>query len=65
MAESRDDNQGRTGALLQIRRGVTVRDYARFEQVSEVTVRRWIVKGAVPVRRTPGGGVRVIIPDQT
>jgi hypothetical protein len=39
----------------------TVKEYARLERVSEVTVRRWIVKGAVPVRRTPGGGLRVII----
>lgn len=64
MAESSDSNQGRSGTY-PVRRGVTVREYAKFEQVSEVTVRRWIVKGAVPVRRTPGGGVRVIIPDQT
>jgi predicted site-specific integrase-resolvase len=38
----------------------TVRDFARKEQVNEKTVRRWIVKGAVEVRRTPGGGIRIV-----
>lgn len=38
----------------------TVRDYARREQVDERTVRRWIVKGAVHIRRTAGGRVRII-----
>lgn len=37
-----------------------VRDYARKEQVTEQTVRNWIAKGAVEVRRTPGGGVRIV-----
>jgi hypothetical protein len=27
--------------------------------VSERTVWNWIAKGALPVRRTPGGGVRI------
>lgn len=38
---------------------LTVREYADRERVTEVTVRRWIEKGAVPVRRTPGGGIRI------
>jgi len=38
----------------------TVREYAAQEKVSEKTVRRWIDKGAVLVRHTPGGGVRII-----
>lgn len=41
-------------------REFTVRDYAAREQVNERTVRRWIEKGAVTIRRTPGGGVRII-----
>ena len=39
---------------------LTVKEYARQEQVDERTVRRWIVKGAVRVRKTPGGGVRIL-----
>lgn len=38
----------------------TVRQYAEHEQVTIVTVRRWIQKGAIQVRRTPSGGVRVV-----
>lgn len=38
----------------------TVDQYATKEGVTERTVRRWIEKGAVVVRRTPGGGVRVL-----
>lgn len=38
----------------------TVKEYAAIERVDESTVRRWIAKGAVDVRRTPGGGIRVI-----
>ena len=37
-----------------------VKDYARREQVTEWTVRQWIAKGAVEVRRTAGGGVRIV-----
>jgi excisionase family DNA binding protein len=37
----------------------TVKEYARAERVHEDTVRRWITKGAVAVRRTPGGGIRI------
>lgn len=40
----------------------TVRAYASREQVNERTVRRWIVKGAVQIRRTAGGGIRIVEP---
>lgn len=40
-------------------RELTVKEYASRERVAERTVRRWIDKGAVDVRRTPGGGVRI------
>ena len=40
----------------------TVKEFASKERVDERTVRRWIVKGAVDVRRTPGGGVRIVEP---
>lgn len=39
---------------------MTVREYAEHERVTIVTVRRWIAKGAITVRRTPSGGVRVV-----
>ena len=38
---------------------LTVKEYADRERVHEETVRRWIGKGAVPIRRTPGGGIRI------
>lgn len=41
-------------------RGYTVKEYAHQERVDQSTVRRWIAKGAVVVRRTPGGGIRII-----
>ena len=37
----------------------TVKEYARAERVSDRTVHRWVAKGAVEVRRTPGGGIRI------
>ena len=37
----------------------TVKEYARVEGVTERTVWTWIAKGAVDVRRTPGGRVRI------
>jgi predicted site-specific integrase-resolvase len=40
-------------------RELTVKQFARVEQVTERTVRNWILKGAVAVRRTPGGGIRI------
>jgi len=36
-----------------------VKEYAALERVDPRTVRRWIDKGAIAVRRTPGGGVRI------
>lgn len=39
---------------------LTVKQLAAREQVDERTVRRWIEKGAVDVRRTPGGGIRIV-----
>lgn len=38
----------------------TVKELANRERVNERTVYRWIDKGAVDVRRTPGGGVRIV-----
>lgn len=38
----------------------TVKEYAHRERVDERTVRRWVAKGAVVFRKTPGGGVRIV-----
>ena len=38
---------------------LTVKEFAARERVDERTVRRWIMKGAVEYRRTPGGGIRI------
>lgn len=38
----------------------TVKAFASKEQVTPRTVWNWIEKGAVEIRRTPGGGVRVV-----
>lgn len=38
----------------------TVKAFAQREQVNERTVRRWMEKGAVEFRRTPGGGIRIV-----
>lgn len=38
---------------------LTIKEYAESERVSYRTVRRWIEKGAVEVRRTPTGRVRI------
>ena len=38
---------------------LTVKEFAAQERVAERTVRRWIEKGAVDARRTPGGGIRI------
>jgi predicted site-specific integrase-resolvase len=43
----------------------TVKEFAEREQVTARTVRLWIEKGAVPVRRTPGGGLRIVIEPAT
>jgi predicted site-specific integrase-resolvase len=39
---------------------LTVKEFAAIERVDERTVRRWIAKGAVSIRRTPGGGIRIV-----
>jgi predicted site-specific integrase-resolvase len=38
---------------------LTVREYAAIERVTERTVYSWISKGAVDIRRTPGGRIRI------
>jgi excisionase family DNA binding protein len=40
---------------------LTVKEYAKQERVTQQTVWRWIAKGALPIRRTPGGRLRVVI----
>jgi predicted site-specific integrase-resolvase len=37
----------------------TVNEYAALERVDPRTVRRWIDKGALEIRKTPGGGIRI------
>ncbi len=39
---------------------LTVKEYAQRQRVTERTVWTWVRKQAVQVRRTPGGGVRII-----
>jgi ribosomal protein L34E len=39
---------------------LTVKQFAKREQVTSRQVRRWIDKGAIEVRRTPGGGIRIV-----
>lgn len=36
-----------------------VKEYADREGVTPRTVMRWIAKGALKVRKTPGGGLRI------
>jgi hypothetical protein len=50
---------GKRAAQQSDSRELKVKEYAEREQVDERTVWRWIAKGAVTVRRTPGGGVRI------
>ncbi len=38
----------------------TVKEYAARERVAPRTVWRWVEKGAVTTRRTPGGRLRII-----
>lgn len=40
-------------------RELTVKEYAAHERVDPRTVWRWVAKGAVPVRRTPSGRIRI------
>lgn len=52
---------GRGSGVLPRGLELTVREYARYEQVTPRTVWRWIDKAAIVTRRTPGGGVRVVL----
>lgn len=38
----------------------TVKQFAAQEGVTKWTVYLWIRKGAVVIRKTPGGGIRII-----
>ena len=38
-----------------------IKEFAARERVNERTVRRWIARGAIEARRTPGGGVRIAV----
>lgn len=42
-----------------------VKEYAAREQVTQRTVRRWIEKGAIQIRRTASGGIRILEPRQS
>lgn len=42
-------------------REYTVKEFAAIERVTPRTVHTWIAKGAIEVRRTPGGGLRIIV----
>lgn len=42
----------------------TVKEYAVREKVTERTVWGWLAKGAVKFRKTPGGGIRIVLEDQ-
>lgn len=41
---------------------LTVKEYAAREGVDPRTVWRWVAKGAVDFRRTPGGRLRILEP---
>lgn len=46
--------------MMEDDREFKVLAFAEKEGVTERTVRTWIAKGAVRVRRTPGGGIRIL-----
>ncbi len=46
-----------------MRRLMKKRDYARFYEVSEGTVDKWVREGKVSPVRTPGGSPRFVHPD--
>lgn len=39
-----------------------MKEYASLERVTVRTVKNWISKGVIAVRRTPGGRVRIASP---
>lgn len=43
---------------------LTVKEFAEREKVTPRTVMNWIAKGAVKVRRTPGGRLRIFTLDE-
>jgi len=49
---------------MTMRVELTVKEYAARERVSERTVWVWLAKGAVKCRKTPGGGIRVVLPSE-
>jgi predicted site-specific integrase-resolvase len=49
-----------TNEATEVLTECTVKEMAARERVTERTVWHWIAKGAVEVRRTPGGGVRIV-----
>ena len=51
---------GGRSQLTSTRPEWTVKEYAHIEGVTERTVWSWISKGAVSIRRTPGGRVRIL-----
>ena len=51
-----------TDSAATVRVELTVKEYAARERVSERTVWVWLAKGAVTCRKTPGGGIRVVVP---
>lgn len=53
---------GKTPTILRVE--LTVKEYAVRERVTERTVWVWLAKGAVKCRKTPGGGIRVVVPAQ-
>lgn len=60
MNQEQVTNELRTLCRSHLPEEFTVKEYAYREKVSVVTVRRWIKKGAVEIRRTPGVGIRII-----
>jgi len=44
------------------RKELKVKEYAKLERVSEITVRRWIAKGALKVKRIGVGKlIRIVV----
>lgn len=45
-----------------MRHELTVKEFAARERVDPRTVWRWVAKGAVEIRRTPSGRIRISAP---